>query len=158
MYVHYYSVLLVIDFLFYKAEHSLFWKDINFLIFAFKNDWFSNILKTPTFALMGLAHFTCDKVLSIKCLNSNMTTFQDLKAFSTNSSIPVENYFIHEDLHCCKLEEKEKCFENMTSENDVLTESFKDMFLDSTNEGTRTIVEFPEIWKRRIREVQGRAN
>ena len=105
---------------------------------------------------MGLAHFTCDNVQSIKCLNSNMTTIQDLKAFSTNSSIPVENYFIHEDLHCCKLEEKEKCFENMTSENDVDSEIFKDMFLDSTNEGTRTIVEFPEVWKRRLREVQGR--
>ena len=43
----------------------------------------------------------------------------------------------------------------MTEETDVGVESFHDFFLDSTNEGTRTVVEFPEVWKRRIREVQG---
>ena len=52
------------------------------------------------------------------------------------------------------MENKSLCFTDLINNPQNVT-LFDDYFLDATNDGGHAVVEFPEVWQRRLREVQG---
>lgn len=86
---------------------------------------------TPTFALMSLAHFQCSNVVEMACIETPNET--------------SGNWSIHGDQSCCQV--GIDC-------PDALVNSTT-MFKDVTNANEPALVEWDEVWQRRLREVQG---
>jgi len=52
------------------------------------------------------------------------------------------------------LENKTRCFEEAMNDAANVT-LYNNYFIDATNDGGHAVVEFSEVWQRRLREVQG---
>ena len=90
---------------------------------------------------MSLAHFQCSQVRELKCIStSNDVT--SATAFASNGTSP-EGIVGFDDFECCEMD-IECSFVNYTI-----------MYTDSSNTGENVVVDFDEIWQRRLREVQG---
>ena len=87
---------------------------------------------TPTFALMSLAHFQCSNVKEMACVSGN-----DVKSLSGN-------WTTFDELSCCEVGVDCDDTANTTA-----------MFKDVTNLNEATLVEWDDVWQRRLREVQG---
>ena len=117
---------------------------------------------------MSMAHFHCSNVAELRCIFSS----NDVQVH--NSSLTISNEAgIHvpprpvcpfakrlsltdrfsgelipnKELTCCKVEDD--CFSSETS-------NFTTKYSDVNNYGNQTIVDFDEVWMRRIREVQAK--
>lgn len=84
---------------------------------------------TPTFALMSLAQFQCSNIVEMACISGNDAS---------------GNWSAYEDKLCCEVGADCGDFANSTT-----------MYKDVNNLNEPTLVEWDEVWQRRLREVQG---
>lgn len=61
-------------------------------------------------------------------------------------------YFDYNNFNCCQLPNVTQCFPEVTGNQTWID----NLYIDATNDGGQAVVEFDQIWQRRVLEVQGK--